>query len=168
MNRPASDPQGFGHKTDSPIPQGAGFCRGPAPPRPLVEQRGQSSIFVSNEFHLFFPRHAASLPAASCLFKLFFLRALASAPPPSPAPLWGAGERRDTLTSRGLHPRLSASRPSGACPFFLLRLCSGQALRKGGTGFSDSLSAPAVRVSLANETHSPGLSLSELVSMRKY
>src|SRR5437899_10797391 len=76
MNRPASDPQGFGHKTDSPIPQGAGFCRGPAPPRPLVEQRGQSSIFVSNEFHLFFPRHAASLPAASCLFKLFFLRAL--------------------------------------------------------------------------------------------
>src|SRR5216117_931193 len=76
MNRPASDPQGFGHKTDSPIPKGAGFCRGPAPPRPLVEQRGQSSIFVSNEFHLFFPRHAASLPAASCLFKLFFLRAL--------------------------------------------------------------------------------------------
>src|SRR5205809_239260 len=78
MNRPASDPQGFGHKTDSPIPKGAGFCRGPAPPRPLVEQRGQSSIFVSNEFHLFFPRHAASLPAASCLFKLFFLRALAA------------------------------------------------------------------------------------------
>src|SRR5881628_3156228 len=77
MNRPASDPQGFGHKTDSPIPKGSGFCRGPAPPRPLVEQRGQSSIFVSNEFHLFFPRHAASLPAASCLFKLFFLRALA-------------------------------------------------------------------------------------------
>src|SRR5436190_22716380 len=76
MNRPASDPQGFGHKTDSPIPKGSGFCRGPAPPRPLVEQRGQSSIFVSNEFHLFFPRHAASLPAASCLFKLFFLRAL--------------------------------------------------------------------------------------------
>src|SRR5206468_8582080 len=78
MNRPPTDPQGFGHKTDSPIPKGAGFCRGPAPPRPLVEQRGQSSIFVSNEFHLFFPRHAASLPAASCLFKLFFLRALAS------------------------------------------------------------------------------------------
>src|SRR5216117_2667947 len=77
MNRPASDPQGFGHKTDSPIPKGAGFCRGPAPPRPLVEQQGQSSIFVSNEFHLFFPRHAASLPAASCLFKLFYLRALA-------------------------------------------------------------------------------------------
>ena len=41
---------------------------------------------------------------------------LASSPPPSPAPLRGAGERRYTLISRGFHPRLSASRPSGACP----------------------------------------------------
>ena len=53
----------------------------------------------------------------------------------SPAPLRGAGERRYTLTSRGLHPWLSTSRPSGACLLFLLRLCSGQALRKGGQAF---------------------------------
>src|SRR5438552_11882664 len=56
-------------------------------------------------------------------------------PPPSPAPLRGAGERRYTLTNQGLHPRLSASRPCGACPLLLLRLCSGQALRKGGPAF---------------------------------
>src|SRR5439155_1875170 len=86
LKRHAHDPQGFGKQTDSPIPKGAVFCRGPAPPRPLVEQRGQSSIFVSNEFHLFFPRHAASLPAASCLFKLFFLRALVEAEPGLPTP----------------------------------------------------------------------------------
>ena len=53
-------------------------------------------------------------------------------PPPSPAPLRGAGERRYTLTNQGLHPRLSASRPCGACPLLLLRLCSGQALHERG------------------------------------
>src|SRR5437667_733399 len=60
---------------------------------------------------------------------------LASSPPPSPAPLRGAGERRNTLTSRGLYPRLSASRPCGACRLFLLRLCSGQAVREEGQAF---------------------------------
>ena len=49
---------------------------------------------------------------------------LASSPPPSPAPLRGAGERKDTLPSRGLHPWLLASRPSGACPLFPLRTFS--------------------------------------------
>src|SRR3989442_708900 len=78
MNSPASNPQGFGHKADSPIAEGLGFRGGPAPPRPFVEQWGQGNIFVSNERHLFFPRHAASLPAADRLFNLFLLRALPS------------------------------------------------------------------------------------------
>src|SRR5437870_4362457 len=36
------------------------------------------------------------------------------------------------LALMGFHPRLSASRPCGACPLFLLRLCSGQALHERG------------------------------------
>src|SRR3989442_15633718 len=66
-------------------------------------------------------------------------------PPPSPAPLRGAGERRNTLTSRGLHPRLSASRPCGACPSSSCG-CAQDRL-KGGTSFSDSLSV-SISVSL--------------------
>src|SRR6266849_4942812 len=76
MNSPASDPQGFGHKADSSIPQRVGFRSSPTPPRALIEQRGQGCIFASNECHLFFPRHAANLLAASFLFKLFFLETL--------------------------------------------------------------------------------------------
>src|SRR5712692_819766 len=77
MNSPASDPQGFGHKADSSIPQRVGFRSSPTPPRALIEQRGQGCVFASNECHLFFPRHAANLLAVSFLFKLFFLEALA-------------------------------------------------------------------------------------------